>query len=224
MPSPLSPASARRPHFRPVLLGALLLITTACGGSDPDRSDTAAPTGTAPGTPSTTSTSAADAPPPDGPIQQPPLPADSSGYTVEYVQATLTALFQDYQAALVAYQTSGRVDDTVRTAMAKVYHPDVFDQQIRNLEDYFPAGENLEEPPGAVTVEVTGIHSVSDDCILAITKYDASAVTTLEAPAEDGFLIGLARNLDDPDGTRPWLITVEYTTADGEPLPADACS
>jgi hypothetical protein len=108
--------------------------------------------------------------------------------------------------------------------MASVYHPDVLAQQIRNLEDYFPGGENLKDPPGMVQAEVTDLHSVSADCILAITTYDVSAVTTLDAPAEDGFFIGLARNPADADGTRPWLITIEYSTSDGEPLPEDVCA
>lgn len=222
MPSRSRPAPGRPNRVRLVVLGTVLLALTACGGGDP-ASDVG-PTGTAPVATTGSASASATGAAPDDVVQQPPLPADPSGYTPEYVQATLSALFHDYQAAVVAYQASGVVDDTVRTALATVYHPDVYDQQIRNLEDYFPGGVNLEDPPGAVAVEVTGIHSASTDCILAITTYDISAVTTLEAPAEDDFFIGLARNVDDPDGTRPWLITVEYTTSDGEPLPEDVCT
>ena len=112
----------------------------------------------------------------------------------------------------------------MRAALAGVYHPDVLDQHVRNLEDYFPGGENLEDPPGAVVVDVTGIHSVTADCILAITTYDVGAVTTLDVPVEEDFFIGLARNPADTDGTHPWLITVEYSTSDGSPLPEDVCA
>lgn len=201
---------------------AVLLVTTACSGAG-DETGSDQPSGTA-GATAAPSTGAVS-PAPEEPVdEQPPLPSDPAGYTTEYVQATLTALFGDHQAALAAFKASGEVDDTVRAALAGVYHPEVYDQQIRNLEDYFPGGENLEDPPGAVRLEVTDLHSVTADCILAITTYDIGAVTTLDAPAEDGFFIGLARNPDDPDGTRPWLITVEYGTSDGEPLSGDVCS
>ena len=224
MPSPSRLDARSRTHVRAAALCLVLLTATACGGGG-DPGTSADPTGTAPGASSgAPSTPGGPTVPPAGSSEQPPLPPDPSGYTEEYVQATLSALFVDYQAAVVAYQASGEIDDTVRVALANVYHPDVYDQQIRNLEDYFPGGENLEDPPGPVVVQVTGIHSVSADCILALTTYDASAVTTLEAPAEEDFFIGLARNDTDPDGTHPWLITVEYTTSDGQPLPADACS
>ncbi len=194
-----------------------VLLASACSGNGPDGA------GATSGAPVSASTSGVSTAPVE-PVEQPPLPADPSGYTTEYVQTTLDALFQDYQEALVAYKTSGELDDTVLAAMANVYDPEVYDEQIRNLEDYFPGGENLKDPPGAVQVEVTDLHSASVDCILAITTYDVSAVTTLDAPAEDDFFIGLARNAADTDGTRPWLITVEYGTSDGEPLPGDVCA
>jgi len=202
---------------------AALLAVTACSGdggeTGTDSVDEAPSSSSAP--PST----GAASPAPEEPVdEQPPLPADPADYTIDYVQATLTALFADHQEALSAFKASGEVDDTVRTALAGVYHPEVYDQQIRNLQDYFPGGENLEDPPGAVRVEVTDLHSVATDCILAITTYDIGAVTTLDAPAEDDFFIGLARNPDEADGTRPWLVTVEYGTSDGEPLSGDVCS
>ncbi len=205
-----------------IVLG-LVLLASACSGDptegDPDSSGSAPAQTTASGT-----ITSAPSQLPDEPVEQPPLPADPSGYTPEYVQATLVALFQDYQAAITAFAEAGAVDESVRAAFATVYHPDVLDQQVRNLEDYFPGGENLEDPPGSVAVSVTGVHSVSADCILAITTYDVSAVTTLEAPVEEGFFIGLARNPADADGTHPWLITVEYSTSDGEPLAEDVCA
>ena len=225
MPSSPAMTPRRQRRWWLAVLCIVLVAATACGG-DPEEAE-ATPEVSASGD-GPTETSASDpidpTDPTDQPVQQPPLPPDPSGYTTEYVQATLNALFHDYQTAVVAYQASGQIDDTVRSAMAAVYHPDVYDQQIRNLEDYFPGGENLEDPPGAVEVEVTDIHSVAADCILAITTYNIDAVTTLDAPAEEGFFIGLARNVDDPDGVRPWLITVEYTTSDGEPLPEDVCA
>ena len=221
MPSPSRRVLSHRTVVRAAAVCTALLVASGCGGGEPGSgADTPAPASDASG--GAPSSSAATAVP-GGPAQQPSLPADPSGYTVAYVQETLAALFQDYETAVVAYQASGAVDDTVRAALADVYHPEVYDQQIRNLEDYFPGGENLEDPPGAVLVEVTGLHSVSTDCILAITTYDIGAVTTLDAPAEDDFFIGLARNADDADGTRPWLITVEYGTSDGEPLSGDVC-
>ena len=220
MPSPSRSLPAAR-HLAGIagICGALLL-SSACAG-DPEPGESSSAGGTRPPTESATTTAEAV---PEEAVEQPPLPADPSGYTPAYVQTTLTALTQDYRDALLAYQAAGAVDDTVSAALANVYHPDVLAQQIRNLEDYYPGGENLENPVGAVQVEVTGIDSVSADCILAVTTYDVDAVTTLDAPAEDDFFIGLARNPADADGTRPWLITVEYSTSDGEPLPEDACA
>ena len=223
MPSHRRSPGRPAPRHLVVHLAALcaVLLAAGCGGSDGDPEPSDDPTATSSAS-SSASSPVTDTP--GDPVGQPPLPADPSGYTPDYVQATLEALFTDYGAAVTAYQASGEIDDTVRAALANVYHPDVYDQQIRNLEDYFPGGENLEDPPGRVVVEVTDIHSVTADCILAVTTYDISAVTTLEAPSEDGFFIGLARNEADADGTRPWLITVEYTTSDGAPLPEDVCA
>lgn len=212
----------------PFLVLALALPLSACSGDDPtDTPSTSAPgSGDPQAGAGGETTGATTAPPaaPVTPVTQPPLPADPADYTPAYVEQTLDALFQDYRAALVALKTSGSVDDEVRALMADVYHPEVYDIQVRNLEDYYGDGAAVADEPGEVQVAVTGLHSVTADCILAVTTYDVQALTQLEAPAEDGFFIGLRRNPDAADTTRPWLVTVEYTTSDGVPLPEDVCS